>query len=82
VIKPKRWVVYLLIQVSRIASSERRTLVQAVAAMMMEVGTQESVLRDGARVPLPLSSHLASEQLIRDQLRAKLGVDPLDDVSP
>jgi hypothetical protein len=50
----------------------------AVAAMMMEVGVRESVLRDGARVALPLCGDLESEQLVRDQLRAKLGVDPLD----
>ncbi|MND02681.1 hypothetical protein D3C83_221530 [compost metagenome] len=46
--------------------------------MMMEVGTRESVLRDGGRVALPLTGDLESEQLARDQLRAKLGVDPLD----
>lgn len=50
----------------------------AVTAMMMEVGARESVLRDGARVTLPLAEDLESEQLVREQLRAKLGVDPLD----
>ena len=60
-----------------IAASEY-TDEDAVAAMMMEVGTRESVLRDGGRVALPLTGDLESEQLARDQLRAKLGVDPLD----
>jgi predicted dehydrogenase len=50
----------------------------AVMAMMMEVGARESVLRDGARVTLPLSGDLESEQLVREQLQSKLGVDPLD----
>jgi predicted dehydrogenase len=50
----------------------------AVAAMMMEVGARESVLRDGAKVALPLTEDLAAEQVVREQLRQKLGVDPLD----
>ena len=60
-----------------VASSEY-TDDDAVAAMMMEVGSRESVLRDGARLALPLTGDLESETVVRDQLRAKLGVDPMD----
>ncbi len=47
-------------------------------AMMMEVATRESALRQGAPVTLPLSGDLASEEQVRAELKAKHGVDPLD----
>lgn len=50
----------------------------ALMAMEMEVATRESALRQGAPVALPLSGDLESEELVRADLRAKHGVDPLD----
>lgn len=50
----------------------------ALMAMMMEVATRESILRDGRRVSLPLTGELESEALVRDQLTEKHGVDPMD----
>ncbi|HXF64095.1 MAG TPA: Gfo/Idh/MocA family oxidoreductase [Caldilineaceae bacterium] len=50
----------------------------AYMAMMMEVATRESALRDGQRLCLPLQGELASEEKVRAELRAKHGVDPLD----
>ena len=50
----------------------------ALAAMEMEVGGRESELAGGKEIALPLSGDLESETLVRDQLRAKHGVDPMD----
>ena len=50
----------------------------ALMAMMMEVGTRESILRDGQRVMLPLEDELESETLVRTTLQEKHGVDPMD----
>jgi hypothetical protein len=47
-------------------------------AMMMEVAARESVLRDGARVSLPLSGDLETEQQMRAEMVEQYGVDPLD----
>jgi predicted dehydrogenase len=50
----------------------------AVMAMMMEVATRESALRNGERLCLPLTGELESEQQVRQTLKQKHGVDPLD----
>ena len=50
----------------------------AMMAMMMEVGCRESELLDGAKLALPLTGELASETKVRDALKAKNGVDPMD----
>lgn len=50
----------------------------AVMAMAMDVACRESILRDGARVSLPLEGELESEATLHAALREKHGVDPLD----
>lgn len=50
----------------------------AMMAMMMEVSCRESELLDGAKLALPLTGELASETKVRDALKAKNGVDPMD----
>ena len=45
---------------------------------MMEVGCRESELLDGAKVALPLVGELASETKVRNALKVKNGVDPMD----
>jgi hypothetical protein len=50
----------------------------ATMAMMMEVATRESALRQGERLQLPLTGELESEQRVRQALKQKHGVDPLD----
>ncbi len=50
----------------------------ALMAMMMEVGSRESALRQGERLALPLTGDLESEETLRRDLQAKHGVDPLD----
>ncbi len=50
----------------------------AVMAMMMEVATRESALRNGERLSLPLSGELESEEKTRHNLKNKHGVDPMD----
>ncbi len=50
----------------------------ALMAMMMEVACRESKLQDGARLPLPLTGELASENEVRAALQRKNGVDPMD----
>lgn len=50
----------------------------AMMAMMMEVATRESGIRDGQRLALPLGGELESEQRIRGELKERHGVDPLD----
>ncbi len=50
----------------------------AIMAMTMDVATRESILREGARVKLPLQGRLESEERTLASLRAKYGVDPMD----
>ena len=50
----------------------------AVMAMMMDVGARESILREGARVKLPLEGEPESDARIIDAQRKKWGVDPMD----
>ncbi|MEZ4659712.1 MAG: Gfo/Idh/MocA family oxidoreductase [Caldilineaceae bacterium] len=50
----------------------------ALMAMMMEVGTRESALREGQRLALPLTGELQSENELRAALQKKHGVDPMD----
>jgi predicted dehydrogenase len=50
----------------------------AMMAMMMEAATRESALRNGERLSLPLTGELESEQQMRQALKQKHGVDPLD----
>lgn len=50
----------------------------AKMAMMMEVATRESILQDGRRIALPLSGELESETIVRNELKEKHGVDPID----
>ena len=51
---------------------------KALMSMMMEVAARESVLQNGARIPLPLPEEVASDQLQLQQLKTQLGVDPMD----
>lgn len=50
----------------------------ALMSMMMGVAIDESVLQDGARIPLPLSDDLESERRSRQALKERFGIDPLD----
>jgi hypothetical protein len=50
----------------------------AYAAMMMNVAGRESVLRNGAKVNLPLPDGTESESQLHVALKAKTGIDPLD----
>jgi len=50
----------------------------ALMAMMMEVAARESALRNGERLDLPLTGELEADQLMRESLKEKYGVDPLD----
>ena len=50
----------------------------ALMSMMMSIGAQESALREGQRIALPLSGDLESEDRIRNRIKEKYGVDPLD----
>ncbi len=50
----------------------------ALMSMMMEVAARESVLRDGARVVLPLAETVDSDRRMLEELRQELGVDPMD----
>ena len=50
----------------------------AMMAMMMEVATRESALRNGELISLPLEGELPTEELVRSKLQAKNGVDPMD----
>lgn len=50
----------------------------AEMAMMMEIGARESALRDGARLPLPLTGDIESEEQGRAAIKAKYGADALD----
>lgn len=45
---------------------------------MMELGAKESALQDGRKIALPLVGALESEERIRQSIRKKLGVDPMD----
>ena len=64
--------------VRRVADSEYDDK-DAMAAMMMEVGTRESALRDGQRLSLPLRGELVSEEITRQELQRRHGgVDPMD----
>jgi predicted dehydrogenase len=50
----------------------------AIMAMTMDVAARESILREGARVKLPLEGRLESEECALAALRQRYGVDPLD----
>jgi hypothetical protein len=50
----------------------------ALTAMMMEVGAQESALRDGECLRFPLEGDLESEEKIRQAYKEKYRADPLD----
>ena len=55
------------------------TPADAVMSMEMEVGCRESMLRNGEELPLPLADlDIEAENRVRDELRAKHGVDPHD----
>ena len=45
---------------------------------MMNAAASESILRDGAKVCLPLEGELESEQRTHAALKARTGIDPLD----
>jgi hypothetical protein len=47
-------------------------------SMMMEVAARESALRNGERLDLPLTGDLEAERRMRESLKGKHGVDPLD----
>ena len=65
-------------QVIRGETTSEYTDEDAVMAMMMDVGARESVLREGARVRLPIQEEIESDALIEAELRKKYGVDPMD----
>jgi predicted dehydrogenase len=70
-----------VIEFARVVRGEARSEYSdedAVMAMMMEVACSESTLRDGARVALPLTGDLESEEQVLESLAEKLGRDPLD----
>jgi hypothetical protein len=50
----------------------------ALMSMMMEVAARESALRNGERLDLPLTGDLEAERQMRESLKEKHGVDPLD----
>jgi hypothetical protein len=50
----------------------------AEMAMMMEVAARESALRGGDCVAIPLEGEIEAENVGREMLRKKYGVDPLD----
>ena len=50
----------------------------ALMALMMDAGTKESILREGARIRLPFEGDFASDEEMRKMLTEKNGVDPLD----
>jgi hypothetical protein len=50
----------------------------ALMSMMMLVAINESILRRGERIDLPLRGELESEEREREALRRTYGVDPLD----
>lgn len=50
----------------------------ALMSMMIEVAARESVLRNGARIELPLAGDVESDHLALKALKEKLGVDPMD----
>ncbi len=50
----------------------------ALMSQMMEVGAHESALHRGMRVELPLKGPLEADALIRETLRQRHGVDPMD----
>ena len=50
----------------------------ALMAMMMEVATRESAMKNGERLSLPLKGELESDVLMRTKQRQEYGVDPLD----
>ena len=54
------------------------TAEDALMAMMMEAACQESILRKGEQIALPLSADLESERKVNEKLRAQYGVDPMD----
>jgi predicted dehydrogenase len=50
----------------------------ALMSMTMATAIRESILQNGAYLPLPLSGPIESEERERATLRQELGVDPLD----
>jgi hypothetical protein len=45
---------------------------------MMGVATRESILRNGAKVALPLEGDVEAEEQTLAALKARTGIDPLD----
>ena len=50
----------------------------AYMVQMMNAAARESVLQQGAQIPLPLDLELESEAQLHAALKAKTGIDPLD----
>ena len=65
-------------QVIRGEAASEYTDEDAVMAQMMDVGARESVLREGARVKLPIEGEIESDARILSAQREKYGVDPMD----
>lgn len=65
-------------QAIRGATTLEYTPEDAYAALMMSIAGRESLLRNGAKVSLPLPDNLESEAQVHAALKAKTGVDPLD----
>lgn len=51
---------------------------KALMSMMMEAAARESVLKNGARISLPLTTDLESDEIQFQQLKESLGVNPMD----
>ena len=50
----------------------------ALMSLMMEMAARESVLRDGARVALPIDGELDADDIERRRQKEKFGIDPFD----
>jgi len=50
----------------------------AYASVMMSVAGRESILRNGAKICLPLDSEVEAEEQTLTSLKTRTGIDPLD----
>ena len=50
----------------------------ALMSLMMEMAARESVYNDGKRVALPIEGELEADDVERQRVKEKLGVDPFD----
>ena len=62
----------------RLEKKSEYTDQDALMAMMMEVATRDSAIKNGERLSLPLKGESESDVLMRIKQRQEYGVDPLD----